>query len=174
MNRIKLLASTLLFWLSLPGLMAQNSAIDRYFETYREDARFSRVTVSSKMFSLFLELEGDDPDEQAIIETISKLDGLKMLVGQEVDEAKSIFGNMLKQPKANMDELMTISDVDKEIQFFVTESGGKISELVMVGYEVDKVMILSLIGDIDLKEISRLSKKMNLDGFEHLKDINKQ
>ena len=38
----------------------------------------------------------------------------------------------------------------------------------------NEFFLLSLIGDIDLKQISRLSQSMNIDGFEHLKAIDKE
>ena len=78
---------------------------------------------------------------------------------------------MARGPEASMDELMTVSETDREFRFFVTESGGTISELVMVGYENQQVMMMSLTGEIDLKEISELSQKMNIEGFENFKNV---
>ena len=149
------------------------SSIDRYYEQYTEDERFSRVSVSSKMFSMFMDLDLDDPTEQELAETISKLKGLKMLMGEKVDNAKSIYAEAVSGPESRMDELMTISDAAKEFRFFITEANGTISELLMMGYENDRVLMMSLVGDIDLKAISALSQKLDIDGFEHFKDVHK-
>lgn len=156
--------------LSLP-VLAQSTSIEKYFEQYQEDARFSRVSVSSRMFDLFVDLELDNPEEQALVETISKLKGLKVLIGNAVPESRSVFKEMVKDPARNMDELLTVSEVDKEFRFYVIESGGKISELMMVGYENEQVMMMSLTGDIDLKEIAELSQKMDIQGFENFKNV---
>ncbi len=155
------------------GLYGQSSAIDRYFEEYKLDERFSQITVSSKMFSLFVNFELDDPAEQELVETISKLKGLKTLVGMEIPESREIYDKVVRQPEGNMDELMSVKDGSAEFKFFMTESEGKISELLMVGFDTSKVMMLSLVGEIDLKQIAALSRKMNIDGFEHFQNIDK-
>ena len=41
----------------------------------------------------------------------------------------------------------------------------------MVGYDSAQVFMLSLVGEINLKQIAALSQKMNIDGFEHFKNI---
>lgn len=152
------------------GLRAQN-AIDTYFEKYNDDDRFTRVSVSSRMFGLFVNFEMDDPDEQELVETISKLKGLKMLIGENVTDAKSIYKEASKLPEGKMEELMSVKNKDNEFRFYITETNGIISELLMVGYEDNQLFILSVVGEIDLRQLSALSQKMDLDGFEHLKNI---
>ena len=170
-STVRLLLIVVLVGMS-SGLYAQLSGIDRYFSEYKQDERFTHVSVSSKMFSLFVNFEMDDPAEKEIVETISRLKGLKILVGNAIPEAKDIHLAAIGKTSNDMEELMEISDPCKDVRFFITEANGRISELLMVGYEGDKVIMLSLVGDIDLKEISALSKKMNIGGLEHLKDIN--
>lgn len=170
MNSIRLIGVTAIMMVFSLTIQAQTS-IDRYFEQYQEDERFSRVSVSSRMFNLFMELEMDDPNEQEFIQTISKLTGLKVLIGKEVEEAQNLYNSVVELPASDMDELMTVSDNEKEIRFYITESGGNISELLMVGYEGQQVMIMSLTGDIDLKEIAALSKKVNIEGFDNFKSV---
>ena len=68
---------------------------------------------------------------------------------------------------------MTVRDKDNDMKFLIKEENGVITELVMVMHGDNEFFLLSLIGDIDLKQISRLSKSMSIDGFEHLKNIDK-
>lgn len=164
----------LLFSMVQTTKLQAQSSIDTFFDQYQGDERFSRVKVSSRMFELFLEIDMDDPEEQAFVETISKLKGLKVLIGKEVPEAAQLYKTFAKGPAASMDELMTVSDAQKEFQFYITESGGKISELLMVGFDEQQVMMMSLVGEIDLKEISALSRKMNIEGFDNFKNIDKK
>lgn len=173
MKAIKLFGFALLLSLLSVQAGAQNSNIDFFFDKYQTDEHFSRVNVSSRMFELFLELESDDPEEQALLETASKLQGLKVLMGKEIDNAGQIFREFAKGPANNMDELVTVSEPNQEFRFYIKEQGGKISELVMVGFQQEQVMMMSLVGDINLKEIAALSKKMNIEGFDNFKNINK-
>ena len=168
MNRFYLLSfAAFLFAFSLN---AQNNAIDTYYTNYAEDDRFTKISISSKMFSLFANFDMEDEAEQEVVETISKLKGLKMLVGNELENAKSIYSDALNVANG-MEELMTVEDKDQELIFFISESKGMISELLMLSYEIDQVVMLSLIGDIDLKDISSLSNKMDIKGFDHLDNL---
>jgi len=162
----------LILVLSITSLSAQSSAIQRHFEKYGDDDRFTKITISSKMFSLFTNFETEDEGSQEMIETISKLKGLKMLVGNELDNAESMYNDIAKKPEKDMDELMRIEKQGSEFIFFITEkSDGVISELLMIAFEEKQVMMMSIVGEIDLKKMSQLSKHMNIEGFEHLENV---
>jgi hypothetical protein len=66
---------------------------------------------------------------------------------------------------------MSIREKDKDIKFFTKEANGKISELVMVMGGNEDFMVLSIFGDIDLKEISKIGKSVNIDGLNNLQNI---
>ncbi|MDZ7647220.1 MAG: DUF4252 domain-containing protein [Cytophagales bacterium] len=69
------------------------------------------------------------------------------------------------------EELMSIRDKDKDMKFYTKESGGKISELVMVMGGNEEFMVMTIFGEIDLKEISKIGKSVNIDGLENLEKI---
>lgn len=150
---------------------AQGNSIDRHFSKYQDDDRFTRISISGKMFSLFTNFEMDDPAEQEVVKTMSKIKGLKMLIGDSIVEAKSIYMKALSRTGSDMEELMTVKNPNNEMRFMISESGGMITELLMIMYDEKSVVLMSLIGDIDLKQISKMSKKMNIDGFEHLEKL---
>jgi hypothetical protein len=76
-------------------------------------------------------------------------------------------------PSKEYEELMSVRDKDKDMKFMIKESGGKISELLMIAGGSNDFMVMSLFGEIDLKQISRIGKKMNIDGLENLEKMNK-
>ncbi|RMG62124.1 MAG: DUF4252 domain-containing protein [Bacteroidetes bacterium] len=163
-----LLAACLL--LSAPGLMAQRYGVDRYFSAYQADTAFSVLTVSSRMFQLFAEFDLDDPDQQAFTEALQGVEGLKMITGQ-LDQAARQYATIAGKPAADMEELMQISDQNQAFTFFIRESGGTVSELLMVGYEGERFLAMSLIGNINLRQLAALSQRMNINGFQNLEHI---
>jgi hypothetical protein len=58
------------------------------------------------------------------------------------------------------------------MKFYIKESGGKISELVMIMGGTDDFMVMSLFGEIDLKQVSKIGKKMNVEGLQKLEKMN--
>jgi len=170
---IKLTKITLLLTLMSFATLAQNNAIDEHFSAYADDDKFTKVSISSKMFSLFANVDSDNPEEDKVIETISKLTGLKMLIGNELENTASLYQEASQTLSGSYEELMTIEDKEHELVFYIEESEGKITELVMVSYEENHLVILSLMGDIDLQELSNLSNKMEIEGFEEFKNLEK-
>jgi hypothetical protein len=59
----------------------------------------------------------------------------------------------------------------KVIEFMISEKDGIINELVMVVGGHRSFFILSLYGEINLKNIAKLSRSMNVKGMEYLKNL---
>ncbi len=151
---------------------AQNDAIAKFFSKYQSDETFSQVTISGKMFSMMANLSGDTEEEKAMIASISKIKGLKILSKSEARNSRELYKEAISMiPSSTFEELMSIRDKDKDMKFFTKEAGGKISELVMVMGGNEEFMVLTLFGEIDLKDISKIGKAVNIDGLENLEKV---
>lgn len=160
-----------LMLLAGPRLWAQETSIDRYFAAYQEDARFSTITMTSRMFALYAELDLDDPDHQVLVEALEGLKGLKVLIGNQVPEAPALFAEAVRRPAGQMAELLSIREPERAFTFFLTETNGRVSELLMVGHEQQQLIMMSLTGDIDLRRLAELSQRMNINGFQNFEKI---
>ncbi|MCF8370823.1 MAG: DUF4252 domain-containing protein [Bacteroidales bacterium] len=157
--------------LSFAG-MAQGSVITKYFNQYADNEDFTKVTVNSKMFSLFTELEADGDDEKAFLEAVSKLKGLKVLAADSVANSAKIYAQACADiSKEGYEELMTVQDASEDMKFLIKENKGKIEELIMVVGGKKNFVMLSLYGEIDLKNISKIARSMKIKGLENLKKI---
>jgi hypothetical protein len=157
------------------GVYAQSDAVTKLFNKYAGDDSFTtQVTISSKMFSLFTDLEVEKPEDKEVLEAISKLKGLRIIGKENTSDARNLYkeaSGVVLQNK--FEELMSVRDKDKDMKFYILEkSPGKISELVMVSGSPKDFMVMTLFGEIDLKQISRIGQKMNVSGLENLEKIN--
>lgn len=158
--------------LTAGGQLLAQDAISNYFSKYEVDEGFTNVTITSRMFGLFTNLEVEDAEDQAVLDAISKLEGLKILAKDHTLSGKKLYMEALsKLPKNQYDELMSVRDEDNNMKFMIKEKGGKISELVMVMGGNEEFFILSLYGEIDLKQIAKISKAMDIDGLEGLEKL---
>lgn len=149
-------------------------AISKFFSKYQNDESFSQVTVSSKMFGLFTNMEADTQEDKEILDAISKLKGLRILAKQDARNARELYKEAFTLiPVKEYEELMSVRDKDKDMKFFIKEAGaGKISELLMVAGGNTEFMVLSLFGEIDLKQIARIGRKLDVKGLENLEKMN--
>ena len=154
------------------GVYAQGEAVSKFFSKYQGDDSFSQVSVSSKMFGLFTNMELEDKDDQEVLDAISKLKGLKVLAKDDARNARELYDEANKMlPKGVYEELMYVRDKEKDMRFFITEKGGKISELVMIAGGGTEFMLMTLFGEIDLKTISKIGRKMDVDGLKDLERL---
>ena len=168
----KLIIITIIGYLVAFQVNAQDAAITSLFDKYADNEELTKVNVSQKMFSLFTELEPDDPDTKELTEAISKLKGVKILASDSVADARKYYREATKNiSKTNFEELMSVRDGDKDMVFMIKEEGGIISELLMLVGGEHQFVAMDLFGEIDLKQISKLSKGMNMKGMEYLENI---
>ena len=154
---------------------AQNDAILKFFDKYWEDEDFTQVTITSRMFSLFTDLEVENQEDQAVLDAISKLKGLKILAKEDATDGKQLYKEAFALiPGTEYDELMSVRDKETDMKFLIKEKAGKISELLMIAGGSGEFFILSIFGEIDLKQIARISSKMDIDGLKGLEHLNKR
>ena len=158
------------------------------FERYADHNDVSLVSISPKMFKMLgqLSVSLDDPEAQEYIDMVSSIENFKVLISgnDEVTAAMSKWAAEQLSSK-DLEELMTIKDADADVAFYVKsgKSDDRVEKLIMyvngVNPEIIKdsplgeltveTIILLIEGDIDLKQISKLTDQMNLPGGKQLR-----
>lgn len=169
---MKKIVAIIVLMTSMTAANAQD-VISRFFTKYQNDESFTNVNISSKMFGLFTQMDAENPEDKEILEAISKLKGLKILAKENARNSRDLYKEALSLIPKNFEELMSVRDKDKDMKFMIQENGGKISEMLMVVGGNEEFMIMSIFGEIDLKQISRIGSKMNIKGLENLEKMDK-
>lgn len=161
-----------MFLLSV-GLMAQGTVISKYFNDLEDNEDFTKVSVSQKMFSMFTELEAGSDSEKEFLEAVSKLKGLKVIMADSVANSAKMYKTACADvDKAGYEELMSVKDADENFKFSIIEKDGIIQELLMVAGGNKQFVMLSLYGEIDLNNISKIAQEMRVQGLENLGKMN--
>ena len=148
------------------------------FDKFEDQDGITSVVVNKKMFTLLSKMEVKDKESQQYVNLIKKLDNLRVFVTQsdkKADEMKSVSDKYIKS--SLLEELMKINDKGKSVKIYVKSgaSESQIKELMMFieGSGNEETVLMSLIGDFDLNELSVLTDKMNLPGGDDLKKASK-
>ena len=158
--------------LSITALGFSQEVVTKYMDKYENDETFTKVSVSSKMFSLFSEMEGSEEDEQLFYDITSKLKGMKVVMSEKVSNPESLYDGAISDvDKAGFEELMTVKDAEENVKISIKENGGTIEELIMVIGGKQQFGIVSIFGEIDLKEISKLASLMRVSQLKYLEKI---
>ena len=158
------------------------------FERFADYDDVSLVSISPKMFKMLgqLSISLDDPEAQEYIDMVSSIENFKVLISgnDEVTAAMSKWAAKQLSSK-DLEELMTIKDADADVAFYVKngKSDDRVEKVIMyvngvnpeimkdspLGERSVETIILLIEGDIDLKQISKLTDQMRLPGGKQLR-----
>ena len=148
------------------------------FDKFENQEGVTAVVVNKKMFSLLSKMKVDDKETQQYVNLIKKLDNLRVFVtksDKKADEMKAASDKYIKS--ASLEELMKVNEKGKSVKIYVKSgaSDSQIKELMMYieGTGNEETVLMSLIGDFDLNELSVLTDKMKLPGGDDLKKASK-
>ena len=164
---------------------AQNSSIFDKFEDYDD---VTTIVVTQKAFQMLKKISSDTEEGKDFQNLVSGLNDLKVFTTENAKiaaEMQSTFNKYLKTAK--LSELMRVKDKDANVKIYVRDGKDEdhVSEFLMLVDEMNvkmnndgergspEVVIISLTGDIDLNNISKITTQMNIPGGQHMKKAEK-
>ena len=150
---------------------SQKSAVDKVFDKYNGQKGYTTVYISSFMFNLLNSLEVDDPEYNEFKKATSGINSIKILT-QEGSESESFGKELLEMlPRSEYKEMMVVQDQEEEVLFLARESGGKISEFLLIVSGGGEDALIAIQGDIDLESISSIASGLDMPGLENLEGL---
>lgn len=156
--------------------MAQKDPVDRLFDKYSEQDGFTTVYISSKMFSLFAEIDPDDNELQDMMNGLKSIRILAVDDDSKLSSSINFYKEVMKDlPIDKYEELMVVKDSGQDLKFLIREENDKVVELLLVGGgdDGDDSVLISIRGIIDMKNIAKIGKALDVDGLENLEKIQK-
>ncbi len=166
------------------AIMPMVSWAQNAFDSFEDEKDVTSVVVTKNMFKLLskMDLNSTDPEAQAYLKMVNDLDNIKIFTTDNPAMALKMDAAVSKYvaSTSNLGELMRVKDDGKNIKFYSKDgkSENYVSELLMHldGIVDGKPMtvIMSITGNIDLKQISKLTEDLKVPGSEQLKNIDKK
>ncbi len=166
------------------------------FDKYEDMKGVTSGVINQKMFSMLasIDVNMDDPEDQKMLEMAKKIQSVKLLTTGDDKIAANMNADIKKYiGSANLEELMRFKDGEQTVKFFVKEGNDEnhVKELLMFVNGIKEMtkdqnitingekrefetVIVSIVGDIDLREISKITSKMNVPGGKHLEKAGKK
>jgi TusA-related sulfurtransferase len=164
--------------------MAQKRNI---FDKYSENPDVTYVSIKPKMFQMIAKMgiNVEDAEAKAYMDMVKSITSFKTIVTDNTSISADI-SKWVKSRSGGLEELMEVKDEGTEVKFYIKEGkdADHVKELLIYVNGIDKVMeekieingkerkietvVVSMTGDINLNEISKLTDKMNIPGGKHL------
>lgn len=187
MNKQLIVLVMAVMLLPLTGMAQQD-----IFEKYNDNNDVTYVSIKPKMFQMIAKMgiNVEDAEAQAYMDMVRSITSFKTIVTDNKDISEDISKWVTSRSSA-LEELMEVKDDGTDVKFYVKEGkdADHVKELLIFVNGIDKAMkgqgveingenrkietvVVSLTGDIDLNEISKLTDKMNIPGGSHLEKGN--
>lgn len=160
------------------------------FDKYEDMDGVTSGVINQKMFKMLasINVDFDDPEAAAMMDAIKKIKSVKLLTtGDKAISAKMSADVKKYIGSSSLEELMRFKDGNQTVKFYVREGSNEnyVKELLMFvtglkeltkGQDITingekreiETVIVSIVGDIDLREISKITNSMNIPGGKHL------
>ena len=175
---MKKLAIVIAFMISPMLVSAQG-----VFDSYEDEKDVTSVVVTKNMFKLLskIEIDSNDPEVKEYMDMVNSLENIKVFMTENKSVGARMKADVQKYVGASkgLEELMRIKDDGKNVKFYSKEGSDEnhVSELLMfLDGEMDGkegTVVMSITGNIDLKQISKLTKELNVPGSDELKNVKK-
>jgi hypothetical protein len=155
-------------------MQAQSNPVDEMFNKYSEKQGFTVVSISSKMFSMFANKDVENKDADDII---SKLKSIKILSVEDslLNKNLNFYTELSKKLDLSVyEELMVVKEGPDITKFLIRQNGNTISELLVITGGPGGNSLISIKGQLNLKNISDLSKSLDMQELKSLDKIEKK
>lgn len=151
------------------------SIMDKLYDKYSGSDGYVSVYISKYMFDMFRQESPGQAESEELDQIIGKLNCIKILVTDDDPATPSpvnLYQEMMRiLPSSPYKEIMVVKEKDENIKFYVKEVNKKVAELLLVIGGKDSNALISIQGDIDMKNISKLAKSMNIEGMNNLEKM---
>jgi hypothetical protein len=157
-----------------PAIRAQNNPVDELFDKYSGKEGFTTVYISSKMFSMFA---NKDSKDEELNKTLGRLKSIRILAVEDSLKNRELnfYTELSKKTDfSSYEDLMSVKEGDEVTRFMIRQSGNTITELLVISGGHGGNALISIRGDLDLKNISSLSKTMGIQQLENLDKLEKR
>ncbi|WP_223035001.1 DUF4252 domain-containing protein [Hanstruepera marina] len=169
-------------------MMPLTSMAQDIFAKYADNPEVTYISIKPKMFQMLakMDIDTDDPETQEYIKMVNSITSFKVITTGSKSISSDVT-NWVNKRKSGLEELMVVKDDGVNMTFYVKEGrdSDHVSEFLMfvdglgaITKDADiemngkkrefETVVVSLTGDIDLNQISKLTQKMNIQGGEHL------
>lgn len=155
-------------------MQAQTNPIDEMFNKYSEKEGFTVVTISGKMFSMFANQDTENKDADNIMR---RLKSIRILTVEDslLNKNLNFYNELSKRLDLSVyEELMVVKEGPDITKFLIRQNGNVISELLVITGGPGGNSLISIKGDLNLKNISDLSKNIGIQELKSLDNIKKE
>ena len=152
--------------------MAQKTPTIKFLEKYSEEKGYTSVYITKYTFDFYAEI-GDEEQTKTFRESVSSLNSIKVLENDfKYNLENNPYYTELLPSLEKYEEVLMHKEDGEFTRIFIYKPENKITEFVVLIYGPTYNILVIMEGDdINIKQLSKLSETMEIDGLEHIDEI---
>ena len=171
---IKLLYTAALF-LSVLTATAQDP-----FKKYEDMSDVSAMIMDSNMFRLLsrIDFDSSDPETKAYLDLVENIENIKVFSSEDASKQAMMKKDLDSYVSgSSLENMVSGSENGQKATLYSrpVQSNSKVSELILLlddhSKEKPSTTLVTITGDIDIKQVFKLAKDLDLPGNQLLKNL---
>lgn len=135
--------------------LSGQSIIEKHYKALESEKEATVVFVSGNLFGYVAKVMPEEKEEmQKAKGILENIESFNLISVPNLADVKSEYSKGLQTLRKSHEDLISIRDKNNRFSFFIDEKDGIIRELVGIGTEENSFIVFSLLGNIDVNELS--------------------
>lgn len=167
---MKTIASITMAFLMIASIQAQS--ISSFFEDLEDRDDYAVITINKEMFRMIASFDVE-MDDEGIKDLIKNIKRVRIFMNDETAAYEDFKKIKSLAASTSMTNLISVKDGSERVELFTnpTDDDRYVNGLILLVREEDQNIFIEIDGKINLDDLSKLTDKMDIDGFDHLKKI---
>ncbi len=168
--KMKTLMSLIVSLVLITNINAQS--ISSFFDRLEDGDEYAVITINREMFRMIAAFDVDI-DDQAVKELVKNIKRIRIFVNEETASYSDYKEIKRLAASSTLTNLISVKDGDERVELFTnpTDDEQYVNGLILLVREEDQNVFIEIDGKINLAALSKLTDKMDIDGFKHLNKI---
>jgi hypothetical protein len=153
---------------------AQKDPVNALFVKYNGVAGFTTVNITGDMLKLITQVEAERRDSITFASSLSEIRILAIEKGCDKPAGINLRSELYDQlDKSVYKEMVSVKKEGEDLVILMKENKGRIAEILILAGGDDENALIQIKGDMLLSEMADMAGKYQMQGFEHLKKLEK-
>ena len=139
-----------------------------------DDERSTVVFVSGKLFDFagYVDVQNEDEEVKNIKKMITSIEAFSLVKSDHLSDPIAEYKKGVQSISSDYEELVRVRDKQNNVSLHIDEEDGVVYEIIaLASTENNEFIAASLLGEIDLEQVSKIVSKFQEEGMPLLTDI---
>lgn len=154
--------------------LSAQSFVDKHYSDLMDDERSTVVFVSGKLFDFagYVDVQNEDEEVKNIKKMITSIEAFSLVKSDHLSDPIAEYKKGVQSISSDYEELVRVRDKQNNVSLHIDEEDGVVYEIIaLASTENNEFIAASLLGEIDLEQVSKIVSKFQEEGMPLLTDI---